>query len=157
VLADNLSEAAIIDAIRHGRTIVNLHGPDDPAVEFTARGKGGATAQIGDDVSGVAEATLDIHVTGGSGDFVDLMRDGVKVQHVAVTTDDFKRTLTDGTAGPHRYRVQLIDPANRPLVITSHIYIDAAGAEAGCGCSSSNPGGSGVLVLVGLLALRRRR
>jgi MYXO-CTERM domain-containing protein len=157
VLADNLSEAAIIDAIKHGRTIVDLQGPDAPVVDFTARGKGGATAEIGDDVSGVAEATLDVHVTGGSGDFVDLMRDGVKVQHVAVTTDDFKRTLTDGTAGPHRYRLQLIDPANKPLVITSHIYIDAAGADAGCGCSSSNPGGSGVLVLVGLLALRRRR
>ena len=30
VLADNLSEAAIVDAVRHGRTIVQLRGPDDP-------------------------------------------------------------------------------------------------------------------------------
>ena len=150
VLADNLSEAAIIDAIKHGRTIVNLRGPDDPVVEFTAHGKGGATAQIGDDVSGVAEATFDIHITGASGDFIDLIRDGQKVQHVAVTSDDFKHTLTDGTAGPHRYRVQLIDATNQPVVITSHIYVDATGA-AGCGCNGGgDPGG----VLAVLYALK---
>jgi len=142
VLADNLSEAAIIDAIKHGRTIVNLHGPDDPLVEFTARGKGGVTAQIGDDVSGVAEATFDVHVVGASGDFVDLVRDGEKVQHIAVTSDDERRTLTDGTPGAHRYRVQLIDPTNQPVVITSHIYVDAAGAAGGCGCNGGgDPGG----------------
>jgi MYXO-CTERM domain-containing protein len=157
VLADNLSEAAIIDAIKHGRTIVNLHGPDDPLVELTAHGKGGVTAEIGDDVSGVAEATFDVHVVGASGDFIDLMRDGEKSQHVAITSDDFKKTIADSTAGSHRYRVQLIDASNAPIVITSHIYVDALGAAAGCGCQSSNPGGSGVLALVGLLALRRRR
>src|SRR6185312_16742941 len=43
VLADNLSEAAIIDALKHGRTMVNLRGPDDPLVEFTARGPKGVT------------------------------------------------------------------------------------------------------------------
>ena len=32
-LADNLSEAAIIDAIRHGRTMVQLRGPADPIVD----------------------------------------------------------------------------------------------------------------------------
>ncbi|HTJ83062.1 MAG TPA: CehA/McbA family metallohydrolase, partial [Polyangiaceae bacterium] len=56
VLADNLSEAAIIDAIQHGRTIVNLRGPDDPVLDFTAHGKGGTTAEIGDSVTGVARA-----------------------------------------------------------------------------------------------------
>jgi MYXO-CTERM domain-containing protein len=156
VLADNLSEAAIIDAIKHGRTIVNLRGPDDPPLDVTARGPGGATAEIGDDVTGVATATFDVHVTGASGYFIDLMRDGTQAQHVAVTSDDFTKTLTDGTAGPHRYRVQLIDDTGKPVVITSHIYVDATGDTGGCGCRSSS-GSSSWLALIGLLALRRRR
>jgi MYXO-CTERM domain-containing protein len=156
VLADNLSEAAIIDAIKHGRTIVNLRGPDDPVVDFTARGKGGATAEIGDDVSDVASATFDVHVTGATGYFIDLVRDGETAQHVRVTDDDFTTTLTDGTAGPHRFRVHLIDDAGNPVVITSHIYVDATGDSGGCGCRSSN-GSSSWVVLLGLLALRRRR
>ena len=72
VLADNLSEAAIIDAVKHGRTIVNLHGPDDPLVEVTMRKKDGTQADIGDDVDGVDDAHVSVHVAGGNGDFVYL-------------------------------------------------------------------------------------
>jgi len=148
VLADSLSEAAIIDAVKHGRTIVNLRGPDDPEVDFTA-----GTAEIGDTIS-VATASFQVHVVGGSGNFIDLVRDGKKLQHVAVTSDDWKHTFSDGTAGSHRYRVQLIDPTNQPIVITSHIYADVSG-ESGCGCQSHDA--SGGLVLFALLALKRRR
>jgi MYXO-CTERM domain-containing protein len=155
VLADNLSEVAIIDAIKHGRTIVNLRGPDDPVLDFTAHTKDGSTAEIGDDVSGVARATFDIHVTGASGYFIDLLSDGQTIQHVPVTSDDFKKTLSDGTPGKHRFRVQLLDETGKPVVITSHIYVDAIG-DGGCGCRSTDASGSG-FVLIGLLALRRRR
>jgi hypothetical protein len=141
VLADNLSEAAIIDAVKHGRTIVNLKSPDDPLVEFTA-----GTAQIGDTIT-VETAAFQVHVVGANGDFVDLMRDGKKVQHVAITSDDWHHTFSDSTAGAHRFRVQLIDQTNAPLVITSHIYAEISPA-GGCGCQTNNPGG---LVLIGLL------
>lgn len=140
VLADGLDEASIIDAIEHGRTIVNLRGPDDPVVAFTARGPGGTTAEIGDDVAGVAAATFDVHVIGGSGDFIDLVSDGEVVHHVAVTGDDVTQTLRDATPGAHRFRVQLTDDTGQPVVITSHIYVDVAGG--GCGCQSGgDPGG----------------
>jgi MYXO-CTERM domain-containing protein len=156
VLADNLSEAAIIDAIAHGRTIVNLRGPDDPLVEFTARRTDGATAEIGDDVGDVEVATFDVHVIGANGYFLDLVRDGVQASRTPVTSDDFEKTLEDRETGPHRYRVQLLDDAGNPVVITSHIYVDSIGSGSGCGCRSSN-GSTSWLALVGLLALRRRR
>lgn len=157
VLSDGLSEAAIMDAITHGRTIVNMRGPDDPLVEFTARDKAGATAEIGDDIT-VETATFDVHVAGANGYFIDLMRDGTKVQHVAITSDDFKHTFSDATVGSHRFRVQLIDETNQPVVITSHIYADISGA-GGCGCQTGGPFSSGGGLLVGLvlLVVRRRR
>src|SRR3569623_1742435 len=99
VLADNLSEAAIIDAVKHGRTIVNLRGPDDPDVDFAA-----GSAEIGDTIN-VATAAFQVHVVGCSGNFVDLVRDGKTPAHVAVTSDAWKPTFSDGTVGSHRYRV----------------------------------------------------
>ena len=89
---------------------------------------------------------------GASGSFIDLIRDGTKVQHVAITSDDFKHTFSDATIGSHRFRVQLIDETNAPVVITSHIYADISGA-GGCGCQTSAPGGTIPLALVVLYAL----
>ncbi len=158
VLADNLSEAAIMDAVRAGRTIVQLSGPDDPLVEFTMKTKTGV-AEIGDTVDQIARAQFTAHVTGGDGTFVQLWRNGKLVAHQAVVGDDFTTTFEDapevGTT-PTRYRLHVIDGASRPLVVTSHIYATGAVEAGGCGCRSTSPGGALPLALC-LLALRRRR
>ena len=88
---------------------------------------------------------------GERGSTIGVVRDGKKLQHVAVTSDDWKHSFSDATAGSHRYRVQLIDATNQPIVITSHIYADISG-DAGCGCQTSQPG-----LLLALLVLKRRR
>lgn len=156
VLADSLSEAAIIDAVKHGRTIVQLRGPDDPLVDVTMKTKAGADAEIGDDVDGIDHVAMTIHVTGGDGTFAEVWRDGIKLNQLAVTGDD--ATLhydeTPGAAD-HRYRVELIDDANHRLVITSHIYVHGVAAN-GCGCGAANPG-AGIPMLLVVLVLRRRR
>ena len=154
VLADGLSEAAIVDAIRHGRTIVQLRGPDDPVVELTLADG----SEIGDDVHEAGgPAHLQIHVTGGAGTFMQIWRDGARVHQADVTSDDAHLTYTDDTVGEHRFRVELIDDGNQRLVVTSHLYAMISLAS-GCGCGTSNAGGStGVLVLGALLVLRRRR
>jgi hypothetical protein len=148
VLADNLSEAAIIDAIKHGRTIVNLRGPDDPLVELSSSDGVKTNGEIGDDVEGSVRAMFQLHVVGGNGYFLDLVRDGEKIQHVPVTSDDFATKLTDEVAGDHRYRAQLLDELGHPVVITSHIYMHTMVNPGGCDCNGGGGGEPG-----GLLAL----
>jgi len=151
VLADNLSEAAIIDAIRHGRTILQLRGPDDPLVDFTIAGH-----EIGDEIGGMSTVDANLHITGGSGSFYEIWRDGAKLNQIEITSDDFTATFSDrpGT-GDYRYRVELIDDTNQRIVITSHIYVHVI-EDQGCGCRSSSPGGA-LPLLAFALVLRRRR
>ncbi|MDQ3368289.1 MAG: CehA/McbA family metallohydrolase [Myxococcota bacterium] len=154
VLADELSEAAIMEGIRRGRTIVQLRGPDDPLVEMTI-----GDAQIGDDTTaGIAEVA--VRITGGVGTFVQLWRDGEKRAQVEVTSDDFRHTFEDepGAGQQRRYRIELINDANNRLVVTSHIYV--TGTDAGGGCCDGGAGTGtllAALVPLALLVRRRRR
>lgn len=156
VLADNLSEAAIVKALREGRTIVQLRGPDDPFVNFAIERDDGELAQIGDDVTGISVVTAIAHVVDGDGTFVQLWRDGVKLDSKPVVGHDDKVTFTDTPgAEHHRYRLELINDLNQRIVVTSHIYVDGVAAGDGCGCRTASPGG-GLVVLSLLLMLRRR-
>jgi MYXO-CTERM domain-containing protein len=158
VLADELSEAGIMDGVRHQRTIANLRGPDDPVVELTMKTKDGKDAEIGDDVPGISTANLKVHVVGANGYFIQIWRNGQKIEHVAVTSDDFTKSFSDtpDIGVVTRYRAELIDDANQRVVITSHIYAEGV-AGSGGGCSAGG-GGAGILVaLAGLFARRRRR
>jgi len=152
VLADNLSEAAIIDALKAGRTMVDLQGPDAPTVDFKLD-----SHEIGDEVDGATHLAFAVHITGGDGTFVQLWKDGVKDEQRPVTGDDFKTTFDrDPTETLARYRIQLINDINQPIVVTSHIY--AKGTPSGCGCRSNDPRGAGVILLVtSALLIRRRR
>ncbi len=149
VLADSLSEAAIIDAVKHGRTKVMLRGPTDPDVDFTLNG-----ADIGDELDGVAHVAIAIHVTRGDGYFAQVWRDGVKLNQLAVSGDDATLSYNeDPGAADHRYRVELIDGANHRVVITSHIYVQGVAAS---GCAATSTGGALLLVVIAF-AIRRRR
>ena len=154
VLADDLSEASIKAAIRAGRTMVNLRGPDDPLVELHL-----GDAEIGDDVA-VAAAELTVRVRGGDGMFAQIWRDGERIAQLDVTGADWTGTYTDATAGAHRYRLQLTDDGNRRIVITSHIYATVTPTDDGC-CNTSARGSlvPAVLAVLGLLrtCTRRRR
>lgn len=157
VHAENLSEAAIVDAIRHGRTIVQMRGPDDPLVDFTMD-TGDGIAEIGDEDHDVSTAGIRVHVTGGAGMFVQIWRDGMKLQQLEVTSDDQKLAFDDTENGAHRYRVELINDANSRVVVTSHIYATVDHVEDGCcGTSSGARGGSLLLAAAVLLRLKRRR
>jgi hypothetical protein len=172
VLADNLSEAAIIDAIRHGRTIVQLRGPDDPVVDVTMQTATGGMAEIGDQVDGIDHVKLAVHVTGGDGMRAQVWRNGVKLEpQQPVVGGDVTLAFEDiPGAGPFRYRVELIDDTNHRIVVTSHFYVtaiaetpkgDDAGlghSSGGCGCGATGGGlPSGAAPLLALLLIRRRR
>lgn len=153
VLADDLSEASIKDAIRHGRTMVNLRGPDDPVVEFHV-----GDAEIGDDVV-VESVDVTIRVQGGDGMFAQIWRDGEKLAQLDVAGGDWTGRYTDDSAeygSTHRYRLQLVEGANRRVVITSHIYATYAPGD----CCRTSPRGSLVPLVLAALGLRictRRR
>jgi hypothetical protein len=168
VLADNLSEAAIVDAVRHGRTIVQLRGPDDPRLDVTLATRAGAAAEIGDDVDGIAHVALAVHVQGGDGTFAQVWRDGVMLDpQRAITGDDATVTFDDVPgAGDFRYRVELVDGGGSRIVVTSHFYVHAVTGGAGCGCGAtgdlapdlaSGIASGLVPVLVLLVPWRRRR
>lgn len=153
VLADELSEAAILEGLRRGRTIVQLRGPDDPLVELRL-----GAAEIGDEVDGVETAALEASVTGGAGAFLQLWRDGEKIAQVEVTGDAFSHRFEDRPgAAVRRYRLELITNGNQRIVVTSHLYV--RGVEGGgCGCrTGGGPGGALAGVSALLLALRRPR
>jgi uncharacterized protein (TIGR03382 family) len=162
VLADSLSEAAIIEAIRRGRTIVQMRGPDDPLVNVTMQTASGGAAEIGDDVAGVTSAKLTIRVTGGDGTFAQVWRNGVLLApELAVTGDEFTGMFEDTPgAGEFRYRVELLNDSSRRLVVTSHIYVQAI-ADDGCGCGAGGELTGGalpvMLAALGVLGRRRRR
>lgn len=151
VLSDGLGEAAIVDAIRAGRTIVQLRGPDDPLVAMTLGG-----AEIGDTID-VATAEVTVSIAGGAGMFVQLWRDGARLEQVEIPSDDFTHVFSDEAAGPHRYRVEVIDEANQRIVVTSHIYANVAGAAGCCEAAGRGPRGAALPALLVVLALRRRR
>ncbi|MBA3539631.1 MAG: PHP domain-containing protein [Deltaproteobacteria bacterium] len=158
VLADALSEAAIIAAIAQGRTMVKLHAPDDPDLEVTMRRADGTSAEIGDGVDGVAQVQLAVHITRGATTFVQLWRDGEQLQSVEVTSDEFTTTLTDAPgAMARRYRVEIINNGGNRLVVTSHFYVAGIAGDDGCGCRSSTPTAGFASLLVLGLVLRRRR
>jgi len=159
VLADNLSEAAIMEGIREGRTIVDLRGPDDPTVDVHVETAAGGLAEIGDDVDGVSTVTMPLTITGGAGNFVQLWRDGEKLEQLEITSDDFSHTFDDEPgAADHRYRIELITDANQRIVVTGHFFVHGIAGNHGCGCATreGSSRGSIPLFLLGFVIACRR-
>jgi hypothetical protein len=144
VYADELSEAAIRDAIGAGRTVVKLRGPDDPMVDLTAATADGGVARVGDTVTGVGRARLSAHVTGGDGATLEVWRDGVRVESAPVTGDDATLDFDYPVSGElERYRIELGADGGRATV-TSHLWIDGDPSldGGGCGCRAGDRGGT---------------
>jgi hypothetical protein len=154
VLADELSEEAIIRAVKEGRTIVNLRGPDDPEVEFTINGN-----EIGDTFLAI-EIRVHIRVIGGDGMFAQVWRDGEKLAQLDVVGSDFTGEYIDETVteGRHRYRLELVEGANRRVVITSHILPSFfVPIESCCNASARGSLVPALLAMFGLAICTRRR
>ncbi len=169
VLADELSEAALIAAVRAGRTVVKLRGPDDPMVELVARDadQPARTAALGETLADAIEIELVATVTGagGEGANAELWHDGALVA-AAPVRGGVARFTRPARGDLERYRVELYVAGAR-ATITSHVYVHglavacAHGGEcAGTGCCEAGGGGGAGGALAGLLvllALRRRR
>jgi MYXO-CTERM domain-containing protein len=160
VWATELSEAAVMDGVAHGRTEVLIPGPDAPVVELAVATPDG-DAQIGDTATGISHVELTAHVHGDvpADATLGIWRDGVKVDQVPVETGDFTHTFHYDAAGvPERFRAEIVSGGLR-IVVTSHVYVDGtAPAPQGCGCASSRGAGSNAaLIAIVATALGRRR
>jgi uncharacterized protein (TIGR03382 family) len=173
VRADELSVAAIIDAIKKGRTVVKLDGPDDPMAELElATKKDGEALGYPGDTLGVRSILVRVKVTKGQGNHLRLVKNGAPQDPVAIDADPFVYTTTiePPASGEDRWRAEvLVD--DKPRTVTSHVWLklDASGPAADAppaedeGCSTSGNATSRpptLLVAVALAAfaamLRRR-
>ena len=174
VWAEELSVAAILEAVRRGRTVVKLEGPDDPMVEPTSPELGAESDTIVADT-----ATFRVRVTGASeGATLRLVRSGVAGPAIDVVGDPFEHEETMiASAGEDFVRAELF-VGGRPRVITNHMFIrpltpggpdagiapDGGAAEyvGGGGCSCRVGGANGdeplaaMLLALALAAVRRR-
>ena len=169
IWADELSVPALLAGLRQGRTVVKLQGPADPMIELSA-----GTPLVGD-TAAVRSAVLTARVTGGMGNSLRFVKNGVPEDGVDIDADPF--VLTRDVTAPgvpgmaadpkveDRWRVEvLVD--NQPRTVTSHLYVrrDPTGPDpvgdreqqaAGCVASAqkSGSGARGLILLSGLLAV----
>lgn len=164
VYASELSAAALINGVRHGRTVVKLQGPDDPMIELSP-----SVAPGEDDVIRARELELRVRVTGGEGAELRLVHEGEPQEPLDVTSDPFEASfpLTGGDA-EERWRAEVL-VGGRLHTVTSHLWLKApdpgagradAAEGGGCGCrlGAEPQGTNGALATLALgLALARRR
>jgi uncharacterized protein (TIGR03382 family) len=101
---------------------------------------------------------MQVHITGGSGTYIQIWKNGEKLAFKPVTSDDFIAKFDDRLTANvvTRYRAELVDGGNNRVVVTSHIY--AHGVEpSGCNASGAGGGASGVLIALALVGVNRRR
>jgi hypothetical protein len=156
VRADELSAAAILDAVRRGRTVVKLQGPADPMVEIES--------DVAGDERGIVHArSTHLHVRvsagmqggppiagGGAGGggaglrTVRIVHNGVAMDEIDATAEPFDATLDVRAPddGEDRYRAEvLVD--GRVRTITSHVFVrlDPNGPDPAGGTGSGDDGG----------------
>jgi len=144
VLADELSVAALLDGVRHGRTVVKLQGVDDPMIELGVSGQDHAAP--GDTLS-ARGIVLQARISGGTspaaspGANLRWIRNGELFRDQPVTDDPFVATLPVRPAPasatqPEAWRVEL-EMEGLIHTVTSPIYIryDEAGEDATSGAS----------------------
>jgi MYXO-CTERM domain-containing protein len=165
VYADELSVAALLEGIKHGRTIVRVT-PDAPMIEL-----GAGDAKVGDTI--VADSVaLKAKVTGAMGGTVRFLKNGKGLPAVDVTSDPFETgiDINAPASGEDRYRAE-VSIENQLKTITSYLWVKAAAssppkdapgpAAGGCGCSMIGGVESAwllpLLPLAAAARLRRRR
>ncbi len=163
VLADELSVPALVDAVRAGRTVVKLRGPDDPMVVLEAEG------QVQLDTRVAAQSRFTATVTGGVGEALRWVQDGQVLQTVEVDADPFvhARVFNAPERGETRVRAEVVVD-RRPRTITSHIFLARTyppepadevlrGRPLPSSCSATGLGAAAAVSAVGLLFMARRR
>lgn len=121
VWAEKLSVAGILDGIRSGRTVVQIHGPDGPMIEADIDGD-----RRGDTVF-AGTSRLRATVTAAAGMSLRVWKNGDLLTSVDVSGDSFMHEIMveAPATGEDRYRYDVIDGKNL-AAITSYIWLRRA-------------------------------
>jgi hypothetical protein len=128
VWAAELSEKAILDAIRAGRVVVMADGATPPP-ELVVR-SGSAEARIGDDltVSRGATATIEVTVPRAlARGRVDLIQDGAIVDSAPIASAPIRFERTVVKDAYLRVHVHAVDGS--PVAVTNPVYLEVPGAR----------------------------
>jgi hypothetical protein len=121
VWAEELSVAGILDGIRNGRTVVQVHGPDGPMIEAEIDGLRRGNTVFAD--TSMLRAT----VTASAGMVLQAWKNGKLMTTVDVTGDPFvhEATIEAPATGEDRYRYQILD-GDDLAALTSYIWLRRA-------------------------------
>lgn len=157
VRAEALSEAAILDGVRAGRTVVKLSGPNDPDLALEIEG-GGERARIGGAIE-ADEVEVTVRAEGAEGLSLALFRNGNRAETAAIEGDDHEERYSFETSleGEDRYRA-VIREGSVPRVATSHAFAAREPGGGGCAAGGAAGGASGLALVsaIGWLVFRRR-
>lgn len=104
IKAEQLSRAAVVDALRAGHAYVQTKGADaSPTLDVEARTPDGQVATFGDTLTGTV-ASMAVTVQGAAGQSLVFSRDGTEVERRPIPTDSYSTTVELGR-----------DPAEGPL------------------------------------------
>jgi hypothetical protein len=129
VHAPELSQRAILAAIRAGHVFVDVTGSGDRALELTAQAAG-RTAEMGDALAAPAGAPVKIaiHVAHAAGGVLSIASDGPKpdLADPKLAGDDESRSLTlAGDGARHWLRAEVHGPDGHLWLLGNPIYLNA--------------------------------
>jgi hypothetical protein len=126
VYAPELSERAVLDAIRAGHVFIDARGSRDGLLELTAQGPSGR-AMMGDTLAAPAGANLQlsVHVAHAKGGRITLERDGapLTLPDAAIASDDEVKTLQLAADGKSHWISADVSIGGRPALIGNPIYL----------------------------------
>ena len=126
VYAPELSERAILDAIRAGRVFIDVRGSRDALLELTADGPSGH-AMVGDALAAPAGASvrLSVHVAHVKGGHITMQMDGapMPMPNAEIASDDEVKTLQVVADGKRHWVTADVATDGLPALIGNPIYL----------------------------------
>lgn len=134
VYAQQLSEHAILDAVRAGRVFIDVQGTHDALLEFTAV-SGAQTVPMGGTLRVPAGSVIhfSVRARGVAGNRTETIEDGnpAKVGAEAeIPIEDFHQAFDlTGDGGRHWIRINILDRQGHLLLVGNPIYIDVPAGQ----------------------------
>lgn len=130
VHAENLSQPAVLAAIRAGHVFVDVTGSRDRTLEVSAT-SGAASVQMGDGLVAPVGSTIrvSVHVTHAAGAALSVAGDGPKPKLADATLggdDETKTFEVSGDGRRHWLRVDVRGPDGKLWLLGNPIYLNAA-------------------------------